>query len=242
MQFYQSIAEQYDYIFPLDQVLIDFVKASIPLTDGPKRILDVGCGTGSLAVALARDGYHVAGVDLDEAMVRLAAIKGSGLADLSFWQMDMRDLPGSLEPSSFDGVLCFGNTLVHLKGRSDVLSFCRAARSLLKEDGRFLIQILNYDHILGKSLSGLPTIENDQVKFARIYQYPEDGSILFRTILTVKDTSARIENEVRLYPLRKDDLETILMASGFTQIHFYGDFRRGPLMTESLPLVVEAVK
>jgi glycine/sarcosine N-methyltransferase len=240
MQFYQSIAEYYDHIFPTDETQVDFVKTSIPRPHSGKGILDIGCGTGSLAVALGRHGFRVAGIDLDAAMVKQAEDKGRGLPYLSFRQLDMRSLSGMFSPSSFDGILCFGNTLVHLKDREEVLGVCRTSKALLKSGGKFLLQILNYDRILVARLPGLPTIENDRVKFQRLYRYNDDGSILFRTVLTVKATDLVVENEVPLYPLGRGEVETMLSEAGFAQIRIYGDFRRVPLMPESLPLVVEA--
>lgn len=240
MQFYQSIAEYYDYIFPPDEAQVEFVRALIPLPYEGKGILDIGCGTGSLAVALGRDGFRVAAIDLDAAMVEQGIAKGRGLPSLSFQQMDMRDLSGRFSQASFDGILCFGNTLVHLKEHVDVLGVCRTSKALLKNAGKFLLQLLNYDHILLKRLPGLPTIENDRVRFERIYRYKRDGSIAFRTILTVKATGLVVDNEVPLYPLRKDEVEAILTDAGFSQVRIYGDFRGGPLTPVSLPLVVEA--
>jgi glycine/sarcosine N-methyltransferase len=240
MDFYESIAEYYDHIFPLDGVQVDFVKGALSEPYRGRKVLDVGCGTGSLAVALAHVGFRVAAIDLDQAMVELAIEKGKGLPDLGFAQMDMRELSGGFRPSSLDAVLCFGNTLVHLKGRGDVFSFCRTSKELLKTEGRLLLQILNYDYLLERRLPGLPTIENDRVRFERIYRYTDTGAIVFRTILTVKATGAVLENEVPLYPLRRNEVEAVLREAHFSEIRFYGDFRRNPLMPESLPLVVEA--
>jgi glycine/sarcosine N-methyltransferase len=240
MHFYRSIAEHYDNIFPLDEAQIEFVKTSIPMPHDDKKILDIGCGTGSLALALGRMGFRVTAIDLDPAMVERATHKGRGLPGLSFQQLDMRDLSVRFQPSSLDGVLCFGNTLVHLEERSDVFSFCRTSKNLIKEEGRFLAQILNYDYVLDKHLPGLPTIENDRVRFERIYRYNDGGPIVFRTILTVKATGLIVENEVFLYPLRRGEVEAMLREAGFPEVRFYGDFRRGPLLPESLPLIVEA--
>jgi SAM-dependent methyltransferase len=240
MQFYLSVAEYYDYIFPLDEAQVEFVRTSIPPPRKDKGILDIGCGTGSLAVALASEGFSVTGIDLDTDMVKRATDKGRGLPSLSFLQLDMRDLAETFPPSTVDAILCFGNTLVHLKERSDVLSVCRTGKDLIKRGGRFLLQILNYDHILAKRLPGLPTIENDRVRFERTYRYNDDGSIAFSTVLTVKATGSVLENEVLLYALGKGEVEVMLSEAGFSEIRFYGDFRRGPLRPESLPLVVEA--
>jgi SAM-dependent methyltransferase len=50
----------------------------IPLMpQAPARIADVGCGTGSLAVLLAKAGYRVSGLDLAPAMVKRARAKAA---------------------------------------------------------------------------------------------------------------------------------------------------------------------
>lgn len=239
MDFYQSIAAHYDDIFPLDEAQVAFVGAAVPGPPQKREVLDVGCGTGSLALALARDGYRVTGIDLDGTMVALAAKKGRGLPGLRYQQMDMRSLLGVFRPSSLDAILCFGNTLVHLT-QGDTRSFCVTSRELIKGRGRLLLQILNYDHILTARLPGLPVIENDRIRFERNYHYTEAGSLIFRTALTVKATGALLENEVPLYPLRKNELEGLLKEAGFSEIRFYGSFRRTPLEIDSLPLVAEA--
>lgn len=50
-----------------------FLKENIPLADA--NILDIGCGTGSLSVVLAKLGHTVTGVDLSPSMISLAKEK-----------------------------------------------------------------------------------------------------------------------------------------------------------------------
>lgn len=64
-------------------------------TGGP--ILDVGCGTGRVAAALAADGHEVVGVDLSAPMLRLAERRRATLSPdaadrLSFRRADLRTL------------------------------------------------------------------------------------------------------------------------------------------------------
>src|SRR3954451_12322722 len=64
----------------------------------PARIADLGCGTGSLSLLLARDGYDVTGIDLSENMVAQAKRKAEAAAlDVVIRQGDVSrpDLPPS---------------------------------------------------------------------------------------------------------------------------------------------------
>lgn len=74
---------------------IEFYRGLARETGGP--ILDVGCGTGRVAVALAADGHEVVGIDLSEPMLRHAERRRETLpadvaARLSFHQADMTTL------------------------------------------------------------------------------------------------------------------------------------------------------
>ena len=61
---------------------------------GPGPVLDAGCGTGRVAIELARRGIDVLGVDLDADMVAVARAKAPALpwlvADLATMQLDRR--------------------------------------------------------------------------------------------------------------------------------------------------------
>jgi glycine/sarcosine N-methyltransferase len=242
MSFYRSIADYYDLIFPLEASQVDFVKSGM---DGPypgKMVLDAGSGTGNLAIALSQAGFEVAAIDSDPEMLRKAEGKKTAGSRVTFALMDMREIAALFTASSFDAVLCFGNTLVHLDGLPEIEDFCAQSRDVLRDGGAFFLQILNYDHILDHHISALPLIENDAVMFVRLYEYDrEKNRILFKTRLTVKGALTEIENEIPLYPLRRDELEAALRKSGFTNIEFYGGFDKGQLKADSLPLVVRAL-
>ncbi len=73
----------------------DFYRRLARDTGGP--ILEVGCGTGRVAAALAADGHEVVGVDLSAPMLRLAeqrraALSADVAARLSFHRADLRTL------------------------------------------------------------------------------------------------------------------------------------------------------
>ena len=77
------------------------------------KILDAGCGTGTLALSLASRGYGVTGIDLSEEMLAVARSKDP--AGSVIWRegditrFDLR------EPGGFDAILCVADTLNHLE-------------------------------------------------------------------------------------------------------------------------------
>lgn len=72
----------------------------------PARVVDLGCGTGSLSLLLAGEGYAVTGVDFSHAMVRRARAKAAidpAGRDVGFVEADVADPP--LAGASFDVAL-----------------------------------------------------------------------------------------------------------------------------------------
>ncbi len=69
----------------------------------PARVADLGCGTGTLALLLAAEGYVVDGVDFSPEMIRLAREKPT-VGQVTFTEADADDPP--LEPGGYDVVLC----------------------------------------------------------------------------------------------------------------------------------------
>src|SRR3954466_3202668 len=69
----------------------------------PARGADLGCGTGSLSVLLADEGYAVDGVDFSPEMVDAAREKAAGRPGLRFAVGDAGAPP--LEPATYDVVL-----------------------------------------------------------------------------------------------------------------------------------------
>ena len=68
------------------------------------RVLDLGCGTGSLSVLLANIGHHVIGADLSTAMIRIARSKAAAAGqDIPFYVCDVSH-PG-LRTRQFDSIL-----------------------------------------------------------------------------------------------------------------------------------------
>lgn len=71
----------------------------------PARILDIGCGTGSLSLVLTKLGHRVTGIDLSPKMVAQAR-KKAGKAELSIAFEVMGAAQPEFPGQSFNGIVC----------------------------------------------------------------------------------------------------------------------------------------
>jgi ubiquinone/menaquinone biosynthesis C-methylase UbiE len=242
--FYSSIGRYYDYIFPYNPVKKQFARSFLKAPD-KSNILDIGCGTGDLAMDLADDGNEVYAIDADQEMIKQAIQKKASMALDQypvFRDLDMKRISKFFCKHKFDCITCFGNTLVHLQDEKEIADFLKASFNVLAENGVLLIQILNYEYILRDKIDELPVIENDTVRFNRYYEQTDNNHLDFVTYLTIKEDQSALKNRIKLYPITKQRLIQLLHESGFGNIQLYGDFKKNPFNENALPLLIRAVK
>ncbi|HUY21716.1 MAG TPA: class I SAM-dependent methyltransferase [Acidimicrobiales bacterium] len=102
----------------------DFVAAL--LGPPPATVLDAGCGTGRLAIELARRGYRTLGVDVEGAMLDSARAKAPELA----WEradLSIVELPAA----GFDVVVAAGNVMIFLELGTEAPVVANLARALV---------------------------------------------------------------------------------------------------------------
>ena len=237
MNFYSSIAQNYDHIFPVKQVQIDFIKSEFSTKT---KFVEIGSGTGNLTIALANTGYLMSGVEYDENMLDLARKKSN---DVYWIQGDMRDIDQIFQREIFDGIICFGNTLVHLSSLKEIEDFLRKVYDLLHVDGIIAIQIINYSRIFGQEIDHLPTIENDKIQFIRNYTvFRNPRNIEFQTTLTIKETNEIIENKINLFPIFPEELNELMHKIGFSDIQEFSDFSKKEFSPDSIPFIITGQK
>lgn len=96
------------------------------------RVLEFGCGTGSTAIALARNVKEVVATDISAAMLNFGGERAleAGVSNIRFLQSDVQSAP----KGQFDVVMAFN--LLHLLPDLDAALDCAAQR--LKKSGLFI--------------------------------------------------------------------------------------------------------
>ncbi len=115
---------------PSQQLVIGFLGAE----GRPLRVLEIGCGTGTLALRLAREGHRVTAVDISEEAVGFARRLAAGLAAVTFEVAGADRLPYA--DASFEAVVA-AKVLDHLD-RAGLERAAAEIRRVLAPGGAFL--------------------------------------------------------------------------------------------------------
>lgn len=121
----------------LNPARLEYVRAHVRLRGA--RILDVGCGGGLLAEAMAAEGADVLGIDLSPSVLDVARLHAleSGIS-VAYRQISIEALADA-EPGAFDAITCM-EMLEHVP---DPAAIINAAAALLKPGGILLLSTLN---------------------------------------------------------------------------------------------------
>jgi 2-polyprenyl-3-methyl-5-hydroxy-6-metoxy-1,4-benzoquinol methylase len=117
------------------RLITDRAIVEATLARAPCSVLDIGCGEGWLARALAASGIEVIGIDAIPALIEQARQAGGG----KFHVMSYEDVAAGELKLSVDAVVCN----FALLGNESVAGLFGVVRSLLKPHGTFLVQTLH---------------------------------------------------------------------------------------------------
>ncbi len=138
-----------------------------------ESLIELGCGTGSLASRFIANRYEYTGIDLNRTMLDIAVKKNPGVA---FLQADMRDFQ---LPEKKQACIIAGRSISYLMTNKDVLDSFNAINKNLQNEG-----IICFDNI--DAAKFIPSIKNgkqiihkaefDERKFQRESYWSVNGN------------------------------------------------------------------
>jgi SAM-dependent methyltransferase len=220
MSLYDAIARLYDpWSVSVTEDVPFYVAEARHVSPGP--VVELGVGTGRIAVPIAAEGIRVIGVDSSAGMLEVCRerAESAGVADLVELRLgDLRSPPVS---ERVELVICPFRSYLHLRTDEERLDALRAARELLVPGGRLVFDVFapGADDIAetdGRWLEREPGI------FERA-----DWDTDTRTLtLSVRGRSG--EATMALGWLTADEWRALLERAGFEVEVLYGWFDRRP--------------
>ena len=142
-------AKYYDYLvhdrreaFATDEEIAFVKEAFSSKCDGVVReVLDVGCGAGRYLVPLAKEGFHITGIDNSSDMLAHchARLAQRGL-QAKLIELDLLRLPGIAE---YDAILCMNSVLSYFVQTKDILKALALFLDSLRPGGLLVLEIWN---------------------------------------------------------------------------------------------------
>lgn len=217
-------------------------------TDRP--VLEVGCGTGRIALELARQGYAVTGIDPSPAMLGVARRKAEDDAiDVEFIEGRVSDL--NLERDHYGLIILPLDVLLYCEDGEEQRATLRSLGEALVFNGLIAIDLPGPASGLDPESNGSPRLvftgetaaglsfdcwhvhEDDvaeQVRYLRVsYETIDDAGLVRRRMA-----------EHRLRYVYRYELEYLLNSAGLVLSDIYGDYDLGPLSNESERMIAIA--
>jgi 2-polyprenyl-6-hydroxyphenyl methylase / 3-demethylubiquinone-9 3-methyltransferase len=199
----------------LNPLRLKYVDRVAPLAG--RSVLDVGCGGGILAEAMAQRGARVLGIDLAEALLEVATLHAAeGQVHIEYRKVAAEELAAQ-RPASFDLVTCM-EMLEHVP---DPVATVRALAALVRPGGDLIVSTLNRNPraflvaILGAEYIArvLPRGTHEYLKFIRPSELARWG----------REAGLELED---LAGLTYNPLTRAFSLSPDTKVNYLAHFRR----------------
>jgi SAM-dependent methyltransferase len=197
-------------------------------------ILDIACGTGTLAIELAKSGHIVHGIDSSPDMIKIARAKSIGLPDLTF---DIQDMVHLDINRTFDLVTCTFDSINYIRRLNNLRKMLFSIASVLHDGGLFVfdsntkqLYLSHSDEIQERELNGELFIEHCSYDSSQ-----NEATISF----SFSDGKYEIHKQ---RPYDYDELDPLLYDAGLNVIHLFSWFSRIPYSSNTPKLFCVAEK
>ncbi len=224
-RFYDSLTTDAEYA-----KRAEYVRALLSAAGAPAgTLLDLACGTGSLAVELAAAGYDVIGVDASGDMLSLAGQKFErrGLKALLLCQrMQELDLYGTV-----DAAVCSLDSLNHLTEPEDVKKTFERVSLFLNPGGVFVFDVNTHYKHKAVLADNTFVFETDSLYCVWRNRLDRKTSVVDVTLDFFEEKGGQYYRSAERFSERAyalSELKNWLSEAGLQPLHVYRELTYGP--------------
>lgn len=161
---FKDYAKYYDLIYKDKDYRkeVDFIEEIFENIHNPKKILEVGCGTGNYTRILLEREYEVTGVDISEEMLKIAREKCS-------CNFITGNITTVLIEDKFDACIAMFAVIGYITKNSDIIKALDNIRRHLKPNGIFIFDVWNGLAVMKmRPEQRIKEMEDNEIKIIRI--------------------------------------------------------------------------
>jgi len=233
MSSYEQFASVYDRLMadmPYEQWL-NFAKQVWEQYGVPQHIVDLGCGTGTIAIPLACEGYDVTGIDLSVHMLEIAEHKwqeASGEAACGNLELKQQNICSWKLDTLADSIISFCDCFNYIIDEDELLASLQATYEGLKPGGIFMFDVHPVSRFNQYAEEQPFVYDEDGISYMWVSDYDDEEYIIEHNLtIFVKGQDGRYsrideQHIQRAYPHMW--LSGALREAGFRDVHIYKDF------------------
>ncbi len=182
------------------------------------RLLDLCPGVGRHAMAFARLGHRVTGVDRTEPYLEAAreTAEAEGL-EIEFVRDDVRRF---VRPEFFDGAVNLFSSFGYFEDETEEALTVRNVARSLKSGGRFLIDVIGKE-IVGRDFKEKDWFEEDGMLVLAEYEIRRDWTRLLNRWIIIRG-GEKIDYSFSYVLYSAEELTALLLSNGFSSVEIYG--------------------
>ncbi len=191
-------------------------------------VLDLACGYGRHALALAEAGYHVVGLDYSTYLIDRA----KEIFPHERVRYVVGDMRGPYPDGPFDAIVNFFTSFGYFEEDDQNAAVFTAVYDALVPGGRFVLDFLNADHVRSTLVPESMSI----VDGATVIQERSIDEPFVRKAITISNPcSYELEFEESVWLYTADDLRRMATAAGLIVDHIIGDYDASPFHPTESP-------
>jgi len=217
-------------------------------TDRP--VLEVGCGTGRIAIELAAAGHRVTGIDGSPAMLDIARRKASAAGVQVEW-VEGLVLEQSLERDHFGLVLVPLDVFLYCTDGEEQRQTLEVLRDALTFNGQLVLDLPGPAQGLDPDSNAVQVLvytgETEEGEAFDCWHLHDDDlatqTRMLRVTYEMEDAEGIVRRRTSEHYLRyvhRFEMEYLLHLAGLVLVDVYGDYDLGPLTNDSERMIVVA--
>lgn len=218
VQYGTAVASVYDSLIAPAMVTEDAVERLRPYVTGA-RVLDIGVGTGRVAIPVAGIAAEVVGMDNSKPMLDEFRVKGIP-QNVSLVEADFRQ-PLTLT-GHFDAAYATMGTLACVQSREELTTALAHVRDVLKPSGSLSLEYYSttaYRPLVEYHTLRVPTPHHGGTTTFTVTL--DDADVLTMGTCVEEDGAPAVEFSEQVLLIERDEVEACLIQAGFTVEHVY---------------------